>query len=189
MAVRKKAHEIDWQAGKRPKEPAAKPKGSIRPQAVAKLEGAKLARPVRERLPPAVAKSAQEPLMPLPAGYAELLRDLKQRIGRAQVRAAVAASRELVRLYWDIGREIVQRQKQEGWGKGVVDCLAADIQRAFPGIGGFSAPQRVADASLLCGLYPGSGNLLPQPAADLDGRVNLPQVAAEIPWFHNVDPD
>ena len=77
--------------------------------------------------------------MPLPAGYAELLEDLKDRIRRAQVRAAVAASRELVRLYWDIGREIVQRQKQEGWGKGVIDRLAADIQRAFPGIEGFSA--------------------------------------------------
>jgi hypothetical protein len=50
----------------------------------------------------------------LPAGYAELLQDLKDRISRAQVRAAVAASRELNLLYFDIGRRIVEQQAQEG---------------------------------------------------------------------------
>jgi DUF1016 N-terminal domain len=64
----------------------------------------------------AVREPAQETLASLPSGYVELLDDLKDRIRRAQVRAAVAASRELIRLYWDIGREIVQRQEQEGWG-------------------------------------------------------------------------
>ena len=50
----------------------------------------------------------------------------------------MAASRELIRLYWDIGREIVQRQDREGWGAKVIDRLAADLQRAFPGMAGFS---------------------------------------------------
>ena len=59
--------------------------------------------------------------MVLPPGYVELLEDIKDRIRHAQIRAAVGASRELIRLYWDIGREIVQRQEREGWGKGIVD--------------------------------------------------------------------
>jgi len=73
----------------------------------------------------AIAQAVQGPSAALPPGYAELLEDLKDCIRRTQVRAATAASRELIRLYWDIGREIVQR-------------LAADLQKEFPGIAGFS---------------------------------------------------
>jgi len=71
-------------------------------------------------------------------GYIELLAGIKQRVTTAQVRAHLAVSRELNLLYWQIGLDIVVRQKQEGWGKSVVERLAADIQRAFPGIAGFS---------------------------------------------------
>lgn len=74
----------------------------------------------------------------LPTGYDELLDDLKSRVRSAQLKAAVAVNRELIQLYWDIGRLIVERQEQEGWGKSVVERLADDIQQAFPGLGGFS---------------------------------------------------
>jgi hypothetical protein len=74
----------------------------------------------------------------LPVGYVELLEDLKARVRTAQLKAAVAANRELVRLYWDIGRLIVERQEREGWGKGIVDRLARDLQQAFPGLADFS---------------------------------------------------
>ena len=50
----------------------------------------------------------------LPAGYNELLDDLKSRVRSAQLKAAVAANRELIQLYWDIGRLIVERQEREG---------------------------------------------------------------------------
>lgn len=127
---------------------------------------------------------ASESRSPLPPGYAELLEDLKDRIRRTQVRAATAASRELIRLYWDIGREIVQRQKQEGWGKSIVDCLSADIQRAFPGIKGFSA-RNVLRMRAFFLAYTQEVAFSPQAAANLTD-ANPPQVAAEIPWFHNV---
>ncbi len=74
----------------------------------------------------------------LPDDYPQFLATLKRRVRQAQTRAALSASRELIALYWDIGREIVLRQEQEGWGKSVVDRLARDIQAAFPGIKGFS---------------------------------------------------
>lgn len=56
-----------------------------------------------------------------PAGYAEFLAELKQRIERAQLRASLAVNRELVLLYWQIGREILSRQDRESWGAKVID--------------------------------------------------------------------
>ena len=73
------------------------------------------------------------------SGYPELLEALKERIRTSQVRAALAVSRELVVLYWSIGRPILARQSAKGWGARVVDRLAADLQREFPGVEGFSS--------------------------------------------------
>jgi DUF1016 N-terminal domain len=73
-----------------------------------------------------------------PAGYAEFLAELKQRIERAQLRASLAVNRELVLLYWQIGREILSRQDRENWGAKVIERLAADLKRSFPDMRGFS---------------------------------------------------
>ena len=61
--------------------------------------------------------------------YAALLANIKERIQTAQVRAAVAVNQELVILYWGIGREILSRQQQEGWGAKIIDQLAKDLRR------------------------------------------------------------
>jgi len=74
----------------------------------------------------------------LPADYAPLLADIKARVQLARVKAGLAANRELLALYWDIGRLILDRQRREGWGAKVIDRLALDLQRAFPGQQGFS---------------------------------------------------
>ena len=73
-----------------------------------------------------------------PMDYIVLLNDIKQRIRSAQY-DALKANKELISLYWDIGRMIIDRQKGESWGKSVVEQLAQDLQSEFPGIGGFSA--------------------------------------------------
>jgi len=73
-----------------------------------------------------------------PAGYADWLADLKTRIHAAQQRAALAVNRELVLLYWQIGRDILARQAEQGWGAKVIDRLAADLRTAFPDMKGFS---------------------------------------------------
>jgi predicted nuclease of restriction endonuclease-like (RecB) superfamily len=72
-------------------------------------------------------------------GYGNLLGDIKERIRSAQYAALRAVNMELIGLYWDIGRMIVERQAREKWGKAVVDRLAQDLQKEFPGIRGFSA--------------------------------------------------
>ena len=75
----------------------------------------------------------------LPASYPALLKDIKSRIHSTQIKAALSVNRELIELYWHIGRSIVERQRKEGWGKSVVERLSQDIQKAFPGIKGFSS--------------------------------------------------
>jgi predicted nuclease of restriction endonuclease-like (RecB) superfamily len=73
-----------------------------------------------------------------PDGYPRLLSEIKERIRSAQYEALKAVNNELVELYWDIGRMIVERQVNAGWGKRVVEQLSADIRAEFPGISGFS---------------------------------------------------
>lgn len=74
----------------------------------------------------------------VPSAYAPLLADLKAHVRAAQVTAAVAVNRELMRLYWHIGRAILRSQKAEGWGAKVVERLAKDLAAEFPEMGGFS---------------------------------------------------
>ncbi|HNY51674.1 MAG: hypothetical protein BWY69_01594 [Planctomycetes bacterium ADurb.Bin401] len=72
-------------------------------------------------------------------GYVVFLREIKQRIRAAQYEALKAVNHEMIRLYWDIGRMIVEKQEKEGWGKAVVETLAGDLQKEFPGVQGYSA--------------------------------------------------
>lgn len=64
--------------------------------------------------------------------YADLLRNLKERIRAAQIRASFSVNRELVLLYWQIGRDILARQAAQGRGSKVIDRLAADLRKEFP---------------------------------------------------------
>jgi predicted nuclease of restriction endonuclease-like (RecB) superfamily len=106
----------------------------------------------------------------LPADYPRLLEEIKARVHASRIRAAVSVNRELILLYWEIGRLILQRQEAEGWGAKVIDRLAADLGREFPDQKGFSSRnlkymRRFAES------YP--------------EREIVQQAAAQIPWFHN----
>jgi len=101
-----------------------------------------------------------------PAGYAEFLAELKQRIERAQLRASLAVNRELVLLYWQIGREILSRQDRENWGAKVIERLAADLKRSFPDMRGFSPNTCALSRSLgrggICASGACTNHLIPQ---------------------------
>jgi predicted nuclease of restriction endonuclease-like (RecB) superfamily len=73
-----------------------------------------------------------------PTDYAQTLEEIKNRVRAAQYEALKVVNQELVKLYWDIGRMIAQKQKAHGWGKSVVETLANDLQNEFPGMSGFS---------------------------------------------------
>ena len=110
-------------------------------------------------------------IIPLPSDYAGWLADLKARIHGAQQRAALAVNRELVLLYWQIGRDILARQDREGWGAKVIERLAQDLRSAFPDMKGFSR-----------------ANLMYMRAfaeAWPDAAI-VQQAVGQLPWGHNL---
>ncbi|MBA3438909.1 MAG: DUF1016 domain-containing protein, partial [Pyrinomonadaceae bacterium] len=128
---------------------------------------------MKTNLPRATKKDSLPATVPASAtltGYDEFLRDLKERIRHAQLRAASAVNRELVVLYWQMGRDILERQCEQGWGAKVIDRLAADLRRAFPEMRGFS-PRNLKYMRAFAEAWP--------------DEQFVQQVAAQIPWFHN----
>jgi len=71
--------------------------------------------------------------------YKTFLKEIKERIYKAQYDALKSVNKELIKLYWDIGKSIVAKQAKLGWGKAIVETLAKDLQKEFSGIQGFSA--------------------------------------------------
>ena len=79
-------------------------------------------------------------MKPSPAtpDYAAFLAEVKERVIHARTSAVRAVNRDLVLLYWDIGRGILEKQQTAGWGDAVVERLAADLRAEFPDMKGFS---------------------------------------------------
>ena len=106
----------------------------------------------------------------LPADYATLLADLKQRISNERLRVVLSANAAMVLLYWDIGQVILKRQAKEGWGAKVIDRLSSDLREAFPDMKGLS-PRNLKYMRAFAEAWP--------------DRVIVQQLAAQLPWFHN----
>ena len=102
--------------------------------------------------------------------YDRFVEDIKTRIRTAQIKAALAANAELVLHYWEIGRDILASQKREGWGAKVIDRLAADLQREFPKLSGYSA-RNLKYMRAFAQAWP--------------DREIVHQLGAQIPWKHN----
>ena len=71
--------------------------------------------------------------------YGPFIKEIKDLIYRRQYEAMKKVNAELIQLYWEIGREIDRQQREQGWGKSVVEVLAKELQKEFPGVQGFSA--------------------------------------------------
>ncbi len=107
----------------------------------------------------------------LPVGYAELLGQIKERIRSAQLRAVTAVNRELVLLYWQLGREILTRQEKEGWGAKIIDHLAIDLRRSFPE---------------MTGLSPRNLKYMRAFGEAWSDEAIVQAVLAQITWYHNI---
>ncbi len=103
--------------------------------------------------------------------YVEFLNSIKLRIRSAQISASRVLNKGLVKLYWSIGKDIVDKQDKLGWGKSVVENLSKDLRHEFNGTSGFSTQ-----------------NLwyMRQFYTEYQGHSNLQQLAGEIPWFSNI---
>jgi len=137
------------------------------------------------------------------ADYPAFLAEVKDRVRHAHISAARSVNRELILLYWDIGRGIVEKQKTSGWGDAVVEQFAADLRAEFPDMRGFSvsniwrmkqfflvhsAPEFLAQAARE--MKKPRLRFLPQPVAEFGRETTLAQAVRElvatIPWGHHV---
>lgn len=107
----------------------------------------------------------------LPSDYADWLASLKQRINSARQQALFAANHEQIRLYHEIGTDILQRQHRQGWGAKVIDRLSSDLRAAFPEMKGFS---------------PSNLKYMRFFAQECPNLQIGQQPADQLPWFHLV---
>jgi predicted nuclease of restriction endonuclease-like (RecB) superfamily len=107
----------------------------------------------------------------LPPDYSKFLENLKTRIKKARLKAALSANAEVITLYWEIGRNILSRQEAEGWGTKVIDRLAIDLSKAFPDMRGFS-PRNLKFMRAFAEAYP--------------EKEIVKQIVSQIPWGHNI---
>jgi predicted nuclease of restriction endonuclease-like (RecB) superfamily len=139
-------------------------------------------------------KKSQEASIASPE-YRQFIEQLKARVLSARLSAARAVNSDLIRLYWEIGRGIVEKQQVLGWGESVVEMVSADLQRAFPQMTGFS-PRNVWAMRRLYATYTAPDflsqavrendhgtpkKILQQAVAEFGGDKNRPQAAANLP--------
>lgn len=103
--------------------------------------------------------------------YQDFIEEIRGKIDRARVSAIRAVDRAKIKLYWDIGKSIVEKQKQYGWGAGVVERLAVDLNKAYETMEGFSANNLWRMRTFYLAYY---------------GKQNLAQLVQEIPWGQNI---
>ncbi len=103
--------------------------------------------------------------------FTSFVKEIKSKILSSQYEALKAVNKELINLYWDIGKKIVQKQEQFGWGKSVVKNLSEELQKEFVGMKGFSVQ-----------------NLWNMRQFYIEYRDNtkLQTLSREIGWSHNV---
>ena len=126
---------------------------------------------------------------PSTVGYVEMLAEIKSQIQTTRIKAATTVNRQLIRLYWEIGKSIVRRQEAEGWGKAVVEQLSMDLKGEFPEMTGLSVQNLWYMRAFFRAWTVELGNLqqpvgelkapnLRQPVAEMSIE-NLPQPVAE----------
>jgi predicted nuclease of restriction endonuclease-like (RecB) superfamily len=113
--------------------------------------------------------------------YDTFIKEIKDLIYRRQYEAMKRVNAELIQLYWEIGREIDRQQREQGWGQSVVEVLAKELQKEFPGVKGFSASNlwRMRNFYLE---YSQSEKPNLAPMVREIGKASLPPLVAEISW-------
>lgn len=119
--------------------------------------------------------------------FTALLADVKGRIQSAQTRAVLAVNAELVRLYWDIGRIIDDRQQREGWGAAVIPRLAKALKNELPELKGFSE-RNIKLMLAFYREYPNPGEFVQQAVAQMPLSGKLPQPVAKLAPPEKVQP-
>ncbi len=116
------------------------------------------------------------PVTSIPLGFAEVFQELKKKIQEARLSVAVAVNQRLIKLYWEMGKTIFEIQQTQKWGSRDVESLGNELQKAFPGISGFSRSNLFKMRAFYL-----SYEKVSQTVKQFE---ELP--IAQIPWGHNV---
>ncbi|TNJ36046.1 MULTISPECIES: PDDEXK nuclease domain-containing protein [Prosthecochloris] len=137
--------------------------------------------------------------------YAKWLRELKSKIRSTQLRAALAANRELILFYWELGGDISRKLAETNWGAKVIDQLAKDLRSEFPDMQGFSRRNLYYTKKFyeVFSAFPRDAEIVPRLGAQLknapqseDERQTVPrggaqripvivhQIGGQLPWSH-----
>ena len=103
--------------------------------------------------------------------YAALLQNLKAEISQARIRAHLSVNKEMINLYWNVGNQILERQKQEGWGSKVIENISKDLRSEFPEMKGLSARNL---------------KYMRKFADEYRDNPFVQEVLAQITWYHNI---
>jgi len=111
--------------------------------------------------------------------YGAFIKEIKDLIYRRQYEAMKKVNKELIQLYWEIGEEIERQQREQGWGNSVVEILAKELQKEFPGVQGFSARNLWRMKNFY--IEYSQAAKLPPSVAEIQKPI-LPPLVAEISW-------
>jgi predicted nuclease of restriction endonuclease-like (RecB) superfamily len=121
--------------------------------------------------------------------YKKWLSELKFNIKRSQIKAALAVNSQLIHLYWNLGEQIIEKQKNTAWGSSFIDQLSTDLKTEFPEVGGFSS----YNLRVCKNFYLFYNQLIPiweqaVPKLELNEQVDAPppNILLLIPWGHHV---
>jgi predicted nuclease of restriction endonuclease-like (RecB) superfamily len=131
--------------------------------------------------------------------YVVWIQSLKNKIRSAQLKASIAVNEEMLRLYWDIGQGIVEKQLQLGWGSKIVEQMAKDLQLGLSDTHGFSRTNLFAmrkfylfykDCEALQPTTETAANRLLDPEHSIvhqaGGQLSSDSILCKIPWRHHV---
>lgn len=131
--------------------------------------------------------------------YIEWIHDLKLKIRTAQLKASIAVNEEMIQLYWDIGKSIVDKQNQFAWGSKIVEQMAKDLKAELPDTNGFSRTNLFAMRKFY--LFYNGSELVQQAGGQLEsttlvgsheivhhagGQIERNSILYKIPWRHHI---
>ena len=118
--------------------------------------------------------------------YRLWIANLKSRIQTAQIKAAVTVNTQLIGLYWDIGRQIAEKQQASGWGDAIIGQIAQDLSREFQTMKGFSRAN-LYRMKRFYGFYARIDEGLSKEIPQTQGEIEfVAQLVRQIPWGHNI---
>lgn len=127
--------------------------------------------------------------------YKSWIVSLKDKIRSAQIKAALSVNEQMIILYWDLGKSIVEKQQEHNWGSKIVEQIALDLKRELPDTNGFSRTNLFAMRKFY--LFYADSELVQQAAGliqsneieivhQLGGQLQQHTILCKIPWKHHV---